>query len=269
MQAGQQRPVLIQRWKTLRTSQAGADRRGIEEANRRPASVKASLSVALGQRAPNRAAAREEGRGLGAGMKGAPGQGIHRSPDRPKDKDKERDRYGPHHTTHVMQPQSPSFAGFTWDGTGRAVIHTQPAVTAQEDSVRIVLHKAQHEAQRASWHCIACRPPGHPADQNPSQLPPFACRRPVDHRVGDRHRDRSAERRREHNRDGDRPKDYRADRDRDRDRWAPFVPPVDAVRTRLWLLHRPLPYGARKALSRPSLGQATHLPTSEWLPPYS
>ena len=31
----------------------------------------ASLSVAFGQRAPNRAAAREEGRGLGAGTKGA------------------------------------------------------------------------------------------------------------------------------------------------------------------------------------------------------
>lgn len=54
--------------------------------------MKASLSVALGQRAPNRAAAREEGRGLGAGMKGAPGQGINRSTDHPKDKDKERER---------------------------------------------------------------------------------------------------------------------------------------------------------------------------------
>ena len=78
--------------KPLGHLQGGADRRGIEEANRRPASVKASLSVALGQRAPNRAAAREEGRGLGAGMKGAPGQGIHRSPARPKDADKERER---------------------------------------------------------------------------------------------------------------------------------------------------------------------------------
>ena len=33
--------------------------------------MQASLSVAFGQRAPNRAAAREEGRGLGAGTKGA------------------------------------------------------------------------------------------------------------------------------------------------------------------------------------------------------
>ena len=32
-------------------------------------------SVAFGQRAPNRASAREEGRGLGAGLKGASGQG--------------------------------------------------------------------------------------------------------------------------------------------------------------------------------------------------
>ncbi|KAL0021675.1 hypothetical protein WJX77_010314 [Trebouxia sp. C0004] len=49
--------------------QGGPDRRGVDEPNRRPASVKASLSVAFGQRAPNRASAREEGRGLGAGMK--------------------------------------------------------------------------------------------------------------------------------------------------------------------------------------------------------
>ena len=85
----------------MRYLQGGADRRGIEEANRRPASVKASLSVALGQRAPNRAAAREEGRGLGAGMKGAPGQGIHRSSDSHKDKDKERERYRPHLMAHL------------------------------------------------------------------------------------------------------------------------------------------------------------------------
>ena len=37
--------------------------------------VQASLSVAFGQRAPNRATAREEGRGLGAGMKGTLGTG--------------------------------------------------------------------------------------------------------------------------------------------------------------------------------------------------
>lgn len=33
----------------------GPDRRGADDGNRRPASVKASLSVAFGQRAPNRA----------------------------------------------------------------------------------------------------------------------------------------------------------------------------------------------------------------------
>ena len=55
--------------------QGGADRRGLDEPNRRPASVKASLSVAFGQRAPNRATAREEGRGLGAGMRGTYGGG--------------------------------------------------------------------------------------------------------------------------------------------------------------------------------------------------
>ena len=46
--------------------QGGPSRRGVEGGSRRPASVKSSLSVALGQRAPNRSGAREEGRGLGA-----------------------------------------------------------------------------------------------------------------------------------------------------------------------------------------------------------
>ncbi len=39
----------------------GPSRRGDDEGNRRPASVKASLSVAFGQRAPNRANTREDG----------------------------------------------------------------------------------------------------------------------------------------------------------------------------------------------------------------
>ena len=47
----------------------GEDRRGFDEASgKRPASVKASLSVAMGQRAPNRANVREQGRGLGADL---------------------------------------------------------------------------------------------------------------------------------------------------------------------------------------------------------
>ncbi|KAK9909028.1 hypothetical protein WJX75_006237 [Coccomyxa subellipsoidea] len=74
--------------------QGGTDRRGIEEANRRPASVKASLSVAFGQRAPNRATAREEGRGLGAGMKGGSGAAIQppRSPAQPRNRDRDYDK---------------------------------------------------------------------------------------------------------------------------------------------------------------------------------
>lgn len=48
--------------------QGGPSRRGVDGGGRRPASVKASLSVAMGQRAPNRAGAREEGRGLGSDM---------------------------------------------------------------------------------------------------------------------------------------------------------------------------------------------------------
>jgi pre-mRNA-splicing factor 38B len=47
-------------------SAGGTARRAIDEGNKRPASVKASLSVAMGQRAPNRAGAREEGRGMGS-----------------------------------------------------------------------------------------------------------------------------------------------------------------------------------------------------------
>lgn len=49
----------------------GPDRRGVGEGGGRPASVKASLSVAFGQRAPNRAGAREQGRGMGAELQGA------------------------------------------------------------------------------------------------------------------------------------------------------------------------------------------------------
>lgn len=48
--------------------QGGEDRRGIAESAARPASVKQSLSVAMGQRAPNRASARELGRGTGADL---------------------------------------------------------------------------------------------------------------------------------------------------------------------------------------------------------
>ncbi|MEW5309735.1 MAG: hypothetical protein WDW38_001597 [Sanguina aurantia] len=72
----------------------GADRRGADDGNRRPASVKASLSVAMGQRAPNRAGAREEGRGKdpSAGRTLAPGP---RQDDRDKGsngRDRERER---------------------------------------------------------------------------------------------------------------------------------------------------------------------------------
>lgn len=91
----------------------GSDRRGNDtEGNRRPASVKASLSVAFGQRAPNRAGAREDGRGRdpslqgggggGAGSGAAPrgavmeGRRVSRSPERPPaaraDRDRERER---------------------------------------------------------------------------------------------------------------------------------------------------------------------------------
>jgi hypothetical protein len=47
-------------------------------------------SVAFGQRAPNRATAREEGRGLGAGMKGGSGAAIQppRSPAQPRNRDR-------------------------------------------------------------------------------------------------------------------------------------------------------------------------------------
>ncbi len=58
----------------------GADRRGVDDGGKRPASVKASLSVAFGQRAPNRAGAREEGRGMGAGVQGGAGASRRRSP---------------------------------------------------------------------------------------------------------------------------------------------------------------------------------------------
>lgn len=66
--------------------QGGADRRGIDDGSKRPASVKASLSVAMGQRAPNRAGAREEGRGLGSSMQ----PGASPKPERGDDRDRRR-----------------------------------------------------------------------------------------------------------------------------------------------------------------------------------
>lgn len=65
----------------------GADRRGVDDGRQRPASVKASLSVAFGQRAPNRAGAREEGRGLGVGVEGGAGQARRRSPSTERHRD--------------------------------------------------------------------------------------------------------------------------------------------------------------------------------------
>ena len=56
----------------------GANRRGGDEGNRRPASVKASLSVAFGQRAPNRAGTRKL---TGDGRAGAGGSSRDRSRD--------------------------------------------------------------------------------------------------------------------------------------------------------------------------------------------
>ncbi len=66
----------------------------MDDGAKRPASVKASLSVAFGQRAPNRAGAREEGRGMGAGMQGGAGASRKRSasPDPYRDQQQQRRR---------------------------------------------------------------------------------------------------------------------------------------------------------------------------------
>lgn len=68
----------------------GADRRGVDEPNRRPASVKASLSVAFGQRAPNRANAREEGRGRDPSLNQRDDRRDDKNKERYKGQDKER-----------------------------------------------------------------------------------------------------------------------------------------------------------------------------------
>eukprot|EP00879_Flechtneria_rotunda_P026067 GHRR01027746.1.p1 GENE.GHRR01027746.1~~GHRR01027746.1.p1 ORF type:complete len:270 (+),score=92.70 GHRR01027746.1:1122-1931(+) len=52
----------------------GPDRRGADDGNRRPASVKASLSVAFGQRAPNRAGTKDTSRWKGAAEASASGR---------------------------------------------------------------------------------------------------------------------------------------------------------------------------------------------------
>lgn len=72
--------------------QGGPDRRGIDDGSKRPASVKASLSVAMGQRAPNRAGAREEGRGLGSSLQPGASPKPDRADDRRKRDDDDRRR---------------------------------------------------------------------------------------------------------------------------------------------------------------------------------
>lgn len=69
--------------------QGGEDRRGVMESAARPASVKQSLSVALGQRAPNRAQARELGRGTGADLQ------LERTIKRQREEERRRSR-SPH-----------------------------------------------------------------------------------------------------------------------------------------------------------------------------
>lgn len=67
----------------------GPDRRGGDDGNRRPASVKASLSVAFGQRAPNRAGTRKaagDGRAGGGGGVGGGGGSLR---DRSRDPSRE------------------------------------------------------------------------------------------------------------------------------------------------------------------------------------
>ena len=64
--------------------QGGGDRRGVDDGSRRPASVKASLAVAFGQRAPNRPGGREVGRGMGS--------------DQQLDRSKGRDHHRPRHS---------------------------------------------------------------------------------------------------------------------------------------------------------------------------
>lgn len=64
-----------------------------DSSTRRPASVKASLSVAFGQRAPNRSGTREEGRGRDPSLHerdGGRGRGS-ASPEPPRDRG-DRDR---------------------------------------------------------------------------------------------------------------------------------------------------------------------------------
>jgi len=102
--------------------QGGPDRRGTDDGSRRPASVKASLAVALGQRAPNRAGARELGRGMGSdqqldrdrgGGKSSGGRRS-RSPGR-------KDKYGQRGRWRRSKSRSRSRERHRYDrGSGRA-----------------------------------------------------------------------------------------------------------------------------------------------------
>eukprot|EP00873_Tetraselmis_striata_P045607 jgi/Tetstr1/465871/TSEL_010488.t1 len=73
----------------------GPDRRGVDEPNKRPPSVKAALSVSHGQTAPNRRAARESTfRVAGYGRDGKERMGDGREGERGRDRGKDRGRDG-------------------------------------------------------------------------------------------------------------------------------------------------------------------------------
>jgi pre-mRNA-splicing factor 38B len=83
----------------------GADRRGGDDGNRRPASVKASLSVAFGQRAPNRAGTKDTARFKAAeAAVGAGGGGGRGGSSRSRSRSREAPRRGGG-ATPERQPQ--------------------------------------------------------------------------------------------------------------------------------------------------------------------
>lgn len=87
----------------------GPDRRGGDDGNRRPASVKASLSVAFGQRAPNRAGTKDSARlrGAEAAITGRErdGGGSHHSRSRSRSLSREVRRNGNRHRTPERHQQ--------------------------------------------------------------------------------------------------------------------------------------------------------------------
>eukprot|EP00798_Chlamydomonas_sp_ICE-L_P008053 gene8053-1287_t len=168
----------------------GASRRGTDDGNRRPASVKASLSVAMGQRAPNRAGTREDG-----GRRGNPST---RAPEKERDA-KPAVRAEPRRDDMDRAPARPPARDFDRDRRDRDADRA-PAIDRERDHDR-PRDSRDRDFDRAGGRGGYDRGRGGDHDRSRDR-----------DRGLDRGSDRSVDRDRDFNRRGDRDRDRSSDR---------------------------------------------------------